>query len=48
MVQNMQPLILGFMVPSFQSMAFLMCYILRITWLGMKATNPPSAQAVRK
>ena len=41
-------LILGFMVPSFQSMAFLMCYILRITWLGMKATNPPSAQAVRK
>lgn len=41
-------LLLGFMIPSFQSMAFVMCYILRITWLGMKATNPPANQPVRK
>jgi len=41
-------IIIMLLIPSFQSMAFLMCCILRITWLGMKATNPPSSQPIRK
>lgn len=42
-------LLLGLIIPSFQTMSFVMCYILRITWLSMKATSPgESNTATRK
>lgn len=42
-------LILGFLIPALQSMGFLMFLILRVTWLGMKATSPANnGQPVRK
>lgn len=41
-------LLLGLLIPSFQSMAFVMCLVLRITWLGMKATGPQEVDTVRK
>lgn len=41
-------LLIGWLIPSFQSMAFVMCLVLRITWLGMKATGPQDNQTVRK
>ena len=41
-------LLVGWLIPSFQSMAFVMCLVLRITWLGMKATGPQDTGTVRK
>lgn len=42
-------LILSLIMPSFQSMAFLMCFMLRLVWLSMKATSPSNNQtATRK
>lgn len=41
-------LLIGWLIPSFQSMAFVMCLVLRATWLGMKATGPQDTDTVRK
>lgn len=42
-------LILGFLIPSMQTMGFVLFFGLRITWLGMKATSPQeNTEAVRK
>lgn len=42
-------LILGFLIPSMQTMSFVLFFGLRITWLGMKATSPEeNTNAVRK
>lgn len=41
-------LIFGFMIPAMQSVSFVLLFGLRATWMGMKATSPGEAAAVRK
>lgn len=38
-------LILSYIMPSLMQMGFVMCVVLRITWLGMKATSPEDGPA---